>query len=187
MDEAGIEAKGIAPLQPMFAKIAAIADRAALARLLGEGLRADVDVLNNTDLYTDNVFGLWVSPSFDDPTHYSPFLIQGGLGMPDREYYLSAKEAMKKARAQYLAHIAAMLKLAGIDGAEAKAQRIMALEVKIAKSHASRADSDDVQKGNNSWVLADFAKASPGFDWGAYFAAAGLQNEKRFIVWQPRR
>jgi putative endopeptidase len=67
MDEAGIEAKGITPLQPMFAKIAAIGDRMALARYLGQGLRADVDILNATDLYTDNLFGLWVSPSFQDP------------------------------------------------------------------------------------------------------------------------
>jgi hypothetical protein len=74
MDEAGIESKGITPLQSMFAKIAAIGDRTALARYLGEGLRADIDILNATDLYTDNLFGLWVSPSFQDPTRYSPFL-----------------------------------------------------------------------------------------------------------------
>ncbi|MCE9521952.1 MAG: M13 family metallopeptidase [Alphaproteobacteria bacterium] len=185
MDEAGIEAKGVAPLKPVLAKIAAVNDRAALTRLLGEGLRADVDVLNNTDLYTDNVLGLWVSPSFDDPTRYSAFLIQGGLGMPDRDYYLSDKEAMKKARAQYVTHIAAMLKLAGIEGGEAKAQRIMALETKIATSHASRSESDDVQKGNNPWARADFAKNAPGLDWGLYFGAAGLEKQKRFIVWQP--
>ncbi len=185
MDEDGIEAKGAAPLKPVLARIAAIGDRAALARFLGEGLRADVDLLNATDIYTDNVFGLWVSPAFDAPTTYAPFLVQGGLGMPDREYYLSDKEAMKKARTQYVAHIAAMLKLAGIDGAEATAARIMALEVKIATSHASRSDSDDVQKGNNPWPRADFAKQAPGLDWDAYFAAAGLAKQKRFIVWQP--
>jgi putative endopeptidase len=76
LDEAGIESKGITPLQPMFAKIAAIGDRSALACYLGEGLRADIDILNNTDLFTKNLFGLWVSPSFHDPTHYSPFLFK---------------------------------------------------------------------------------------------------------------
>jgi len=124
MDEDAIEAKGLAPLRPALARIAAIADRAALARVLGESLRADVDLLNATDTYTDNVFGFWASPALDDPTRYVPFLVQGGLGMPDREYYLSDAEAMKKARNQYLAHVAAMLKLAGIGDAETKAQRI---------------------------------------------------------------
>src|SRR5262249_38360883 len=128
MDEGGIESKGITPLQPMFVKIAAIGDRTVLAGYLGEGLRADIDILNNTDLYTDNLFGLWVSPSFQDPFHYSPFLFQGGLGMPDREYYLSDADVMKKMRTAYLAHITAILKLAGIADTEAKASRIMALE-----------------------------------------------------------
>ena len=185
MDESGIESKGLTPLQPMFAKIAAIGDRTALARYLGEGLRADIDVLNATHLYTDNLFGLWVSPSFQDPTRYSPFLLQGGLGMPDREYYLSDADAMKKARTAYLAYVTAILRLAGIADAEAKASRIMALETKIAQSHASRSDSGDIQKGNNLWARTDFAAKAPGLDWNAYFAAAGLDKQKTFIVWQP--
>ena len=185
MDESGIESKGLTPLQPMFATIAAIGDRTALARYLGEGLRADIDVLNATHLYTDNLFGLWVSPSFQDPTRYSPFLLQGGLGMPDREYYLSDADAMKKARTAYLAYVTAILRLAGIADAEAKASRIMALETKIAQSHASRSDSGDIQKGNNLWARTDFAAKAPGLDWNAYFAAAGLDKQKTFIVWQP--
>ncbi|MBP6013807.1 MAG: M13 family peptidase, partial [Alphaproteobacteria bacterium] len=185
MDEAGIEAKGVTPLQPMFAEIAAIADRASLARYLGSHLRADIDILNSTDLDTDNLFGIWVSPSFQDPARYYPFVFQGGIGMPDREYYLSDSDAMKKARAAYVAYIAAQLKNAGIANAEAKAPRIMAFETKIAQSHSSRSDSDDIQKGNNPWNVADFAAKAPGLDWNAYFAAAGLAKQKIFIVWQP--
>ncbi len=185
MDEAGIEAKGVAPLKPMFAEISAIGDRAALARYLGSHLRADIDILNATDLFTDNIFGLWVSPSFQDPSRYSPFIFQGGLGMPDREYYVSDKDAMKKARAAYLAHIVKMLNLAGVANAEAKAPRIMALETKIAQSNASRSDSDDIQKGNNPWARADFAAKAPGLDWNIYFAAAGLDKQTNFVVWQP--
>ena len=185
MDEAGIEAKGIAPLKPLLAKVDAITDRVSLARYLGETLRADVDIFNATDLYTDHVLGLWTSPPMDNPATYAPYLVQGGLGMPDREYYLSDKEAMKKARQQYLAHIAAALKLAGIADAEAKAQRIMALETKIAQSHASRADTNDVQKGNNPWARADFPKKAPGIDWNAFFTAATLNAQPRFVVWQP--
>ncbi len=185
MDEAGIEAKGAAPLKPLLAKIAALADRTALSHYLGETLRADVDVMDATDLYTDNIFGLWTSPALDDPAKYYPYLLQGGLGMPDREYYLSDKDTMKKARTQYVAHIAAMLKLAGIADADAKSQRIMALEVKIATTHASRADSEDVQKGNNSWARADFSKKAPGLDWNAYFAGAGLDAQSLFVAWHP--
>lgn len=185
MDEAGIEAKGVAPLKPMFAEISAIGDRTALARYLGGHLRADIDILNATDLFTDNIFGLWVSPSFQDPSRYSPFIFQGGLGMPDREYYVSDKDAMKKARTAYLAHIGKMLELAGVANAEAKAPRIMALETKIAQSNASRSDSDDIQKGNNPWARADFAAKAPGLDWNAYFTAAGLDKQTTFVVWQP--
>lgn len=184
MDEAGIEAQGLKPLGPTLARIAAISDRTSLARYLGETLRADVDILNNTDMYTDNVLGLWVSPSLQDPSRYYPFLIQGGLGMPDREYYLSGSEAMQKARTAYVAHVAKVLQLAGIADSATKATRIMALETEIAKNHSSRADSDDLQKGNNLWASSDFAVKAPGLDWGTYFKAAGLDRQKAFVVWQ---
>jgi len=185
MDEAAIEAKGAAPLAPVLARVAAIADRAGLTRVLGENMRADVDAFNATDLYTDNIFGLWAQPAFDAPDVYAPYLIQGGLGMPDRAYYLENDASSMRARANYVSHMAAVLKLAGIADAETKAVRIMALETKIARAHASREDSDDVQKGNNPWTRADFAAKAPGMDWNAYFAAAGLGAPKRFVVWQP--
>src|SRR5205823_2061951 len=76
MDEAGIEARGLEPLRPMFARIAEIGDGQALARYLGGTLRADVDVLNSTHLHTENLFGLWVAQDLDDPSKYSPFLLQ---------------------------------------------------------------------------------------------------------------
>src|SRR6185503_2032383 len=79
MDEAGIEAKGLRPLQPTLDRIAAIGDRKGLARYLGGTLRADVDALNATDMYTDNVLGLWVAQDLNDPSRYLPFLMQGGL------------------------------------------------------------------------------------------------------------
>ena len=84
---------GSTPLQPTLDSIAAIRDRKDLARVLGSTLRADVDVLNNTNFYTENLLGLWVAQDLDDPTHYSPFLLQGGLGMPDRSYYVDSSAA----------------------------------------------------------------------------------------------
>ena len=102
------------PLQPALDSIAAIRDRKDLARVLGSTLRADVDVFNATNFYTENLFGLWVAQDLDDPTHYSPFLLQGGLGMPDRSYYVDSSAAMATIRAKYQEHIAAMLRLANI-------------------------------------------------------------------------
>ena len=71
--------------------------------MLGSTLRADVDVLNTTNFYTENLFGLWVAQDLDDPTHYSPFLLQGGLGMPDRSYYVDSSSAMATIRGKYQA------------------------------------------------------------------------------------
>ena len=185
MDEAGIEAKGNRPLEPALENVARIQDRAALAAALGGSLRADVDVLNATQLHTSNLFGLWVAQDLDDPARYSPFLLQGGLGMPDREYYLDSSPRMADIRAKYRNHIAAVLKLAGVADAEAKAARIFELEHRIAETHVSRAESEDVEKGNNHWTRQDFATRAPGLDWTGFFAAAGLESRPVFVVWQP--
>jgi putative endopeptidase len=185
MDEAGIEAKGLTPLKADLARIAAIKDKTQLATVLGGNIRADVDALNATDFYTDNVLGLWVSPSFDDTSKYAPFLLQGGLGMPDREYYVSDKASMVEARTKYLAHVEKILTLGGVANAAAKAKAIMALETELAQASGTRADSADVQKANNSWTPADFASKAPGLDWTAFFTAAKLSNQPRFIVWHP--
>ncbi|MGR4866334.1 M13 family metallopeptidase [Caulobacter sp. LARHSG274] len=185
MDEAAIEAKGITPLKADLSRIAAIKDKKTLAAVLGGNVRADVDALNATDFYTDNVLGLWVSPSFDDTSKYAPFLLQGGLGMPDRQYYVGDSASMREARAKYVAHVAKILTLGGVADAEAKAARIMALETRIAQASGTRADSADVQKANNSWTPADFAAKAPGLDWKTFFTAAGLADQPRFIVWHP--
>src|ERR1039458_5920126 len=87
MDEAGIEAKGLKPLQPHLNAIAAIHDKRELARALGQTLRADVDALNNTNFHTSNLFGMWVAPGFNDSDHYTAYVMQGGLQLEDREYY----------------------------------------------------------------------------------------------------
>jgi len=185
MDEAGIEARGLKPLQPALERIASISDRQSLAQALGTTLRADVDVLNATNFTTDNLFGLWVAQDLDDPSRYAPFLLQGGLGMPDRDYYLDPSPRMAEIRLKYQAHIAKVLELAQIPDAQAKAARIFELERRIAEAHWSREASGDVVKGNNLWRRKDFDSKAPGLDWGAYFAAAGLGQLQDFKVWQP--
>jgi len=185
MNEAAIEAKGLAPLRPHLDAIAAIKSKRELSAALGQTLRADVDALNNTNFHTSHLFGLWVAPGFNDSEHYTAYLLQGGLQLPDREYYLSDSEHMRDIRGKYQAHVSAMLKLAGFTDTDARAERIVALEHAIAEKHLSLADNDDIHKANNTWKQSDFAAKAPGLDWAEYFRAAGLSQQASFIVWQP--
>ncbi|HZV23540.1 MAG TPA: M13 family metallopeptidase [Luteimonas sp.] len=185
MDQAGIEKRGLAPLQPEFDRINAIASGTDLARVLGEGLRADVDPLNATNYATQQLFGLFVAQGLEDPSHNMAYLLQGGLGMPNRDYYLSADPAMVAIRDKYKAYVAALLKQADVADADAKAAAIYALEEKIAKAQASIVETEDVHKANNPWPVADFAKKAPGLDWPTYFQAAGLADQQTIDAWQP--
>ncbi|MDQ3265407.1 MAG: M13 family metallopeptidase [Myxococcota bacterium] len=185
MDQAAIESKGLTPLQPELARLAAMKTRAQLSRELGATLRADVDALNMGDVETEQLFGLWVSEDLNDPSRYTAYLLQGGLGMPDRDYYLVENPRFTALRDKYQLHIAAMLKLAGMSGADARAVGILELEKKIAQAHWAQVDTREVSKANNPWLRADFAQRAPGMDWEAYFGAAGLGAQQDFIVWQP--
>jgi endothelin-converting enzyme/putative endopeptidase len=111
--------------------------------------------------------------------------MQGGLQMPDREYYLADSDRMRDIRTKYLAHVSAMLKLAGLTDPDARAQRIVELEHAIAEKHLSRVEDEDIHKANNTWTQADFAAKAPGLDWAEYFRGAGLSKQASFIVWQP--
>jgi len=185
MDEAAIETKGLAPLRPHLDSIAAIRNKSELARAFGESLRSDVDALNNTNFHTANLFGLWVAPGFNDSEHYAAYLLQGGLELPDREYYLADNDTMRDLRAKYEAHVSAMLKLAGFTGTDARAKGIVDLERAIAEKHISLAEGEDIQKANNTWTQADFTAKAPGLEWAEYFRGAGLSGQSSFIVWQP--
>src|SRR5262249_6228832 len=137
MDEAAIEKRGLSTVTPILNRITAIADRRGLAKELGATLRADVDPLNATNFHTDHLFGLWVAQDFNEPTRNTAYLLQGGLAMPDREYYVSESPRMVETRTKYVSHVAAVLELAGIADAPAKAEQIAALETKIARVHSS--------------------------------------------------
>ena len=180
-----VDSLGLKPLQPELAKVKAIANKQELATVMGSLLRADVDPLNDTNFHTMHLFGLWTSPGFREPGHYAVYLLQGGLVMPSRDYYLSNTLHMQQIRAKYAQHIAAMLRLAGYSQPDARASKILALEVAIAKVQESLANSEIVQNANNVWTPADFAKKAPGLDWTAYFAAAGLAQQRKFYIWQP--
>jgi putative endopeptidase len=182
MDEAGMEAKGLTPLSDQMATIAAISNKTSLSAYLGGTLNTEVDGLTST---SDHIFGVWVNQGFEDSEHCVFHLMQGGLGMPDRDDYLDSSSRMAALRAQYQSHIAAVLKLAGVADSEGKGGRIVALEIRIAQAHAPDADAADVFKQNNPWKRAEFIVKAPGMDWDAYFGAAGVSGQSEFIVWQP--
>ncbi|MDQ8048279.1 MULTISPECIES: M13 family metallopeptidase [Luteibacter] len=185
MDEAAIEKAGLAPLQPALGAIDAIGDKAALSTALGAQLRADVDPINATNLDTGHLLGLFVAQGLEDPSKNMPYLLQGGLGMPNRDYYLKNDKDMVDARAKYAAYVEALLRQAGTPDAAGKAKAIVALETKIAQAQESIVDSEDIHKANNPWPRSAFASRAPGIDWDAYFKAAGLDDQPTFIVWQP--
>jgi putative endopeptidase len=185
MDEASIEKHGLAPLKPSFDQIDAIKTRDDLASVLGSQQRADVDPINATHFDTENLFGLFVTQGLEDPSHPMAYLLQGGIAMPSRDYYLSQDPQMAAFRAKYQTYVTSLLKLAGTPDAEAQAKAIIALETKIAQAQESLVDSQDVHKANNVWSMSDFAQKAPGLNWNAYFKAAGLSDQPHIDVWQP--
>jgi putative endopeptidase len=182
MDEDGIEKKGLTPLDDEMATISVISNKTSLSAYLGTTLNTEVDGLTAN---ADHIFGVWVNQGFNSSAHYVFHLLQGGLGMPDRDDYIDPSPKMAELRARYKTHISAILKLAGFADSENRAERILALEVRIAQSHAPDSDAADVFKQNNPWKRGDFNVRAPGMDWDAYFMSAGASREPEFIVWQP--
>ncbi|MBN8736836.1 MAG: M13 family metallopeptidase [Xanthomonadales bacterium] len=185
MDTAAIDKAGLAPLKSELDAIDAIRTRADLARMLGSRLRADVDPINATHFNTEHLFGLFVTKGLEEESTQVAYLLQGGLAMPSRDYYLSKDAHMAEARDKYKTYVAALLKQAGIADADKQADAAIALETKIAQAQESLIDSEDVHKANNLWPIAEFSKKAPGLDWNEYFKAAGLVDVKRIDVWQP--
>jgi len=133
LDEATIEAKGLTPLADEFARIAAITNKTQLSAYLGTTLSAEVDGLTAS---SEHIFGLWINQGFQDADHNVVHFFQGGIGLPDRDDYLDSSQKKAALRAQYQAHIAAMLKLTGITDADTRAASVLVLETRIAQAFA---------------------------------------------------
>jgi putative endopeptidase len=182
MDQAAIESKGLAPLAGSLSEISAISDKASLSAYLGTTLGSEIDGLTSN---SDHIFGVWINQGFEDAAHNLPHIWQGGLGLPSRDDYLDPSAQKTELRAQYQAHLARVLKLAGVTDAETGAAAVLALEVGIARAFAPDSDAADSSKQNNPWKRGDFDSKAPGLEWKAYFQAAGLAGQEDFIVWQP--
>ncbi|MFB9110687.1 M13 family metallopeptidase [Flavobacterium gyeonganense] len=168
------DSKGVAPIQPEFAKIDAINDYKDLAVYFGRANRLGINTPLVLSVYSD----------FKDPTKYTTVTWQGGLGLPDRDYYLSADAKMKEIRAKYLVHIDAMLKLAGLENSAAKAKTILALETALASKQMKKEDTRDMIKLYNPYPVKDLNTLMPDFDWSAMLKASGFDKEKKIIVTQ---
>ncbi|MHA6512455.1 M13 family metallopeptidase [Tessaracoccus sp. Z1128] len=175
MDTERAEALGATPLQPVFAAIDAIGSTSDLAGHLGWSLRHGLSPL--VHLYEESDPG--------EPTRYAVFSSQGGLGLPDEAYY--REEGHAEIRELYLAHVTRVLALAGFADAADQARAVMDLETAIAAHHWDRVRLRDLRAMYNPTSYDDVVAASPGFDWDAFLAGAGIPREKltEVIVSQP--
>jgi predicted metalloendopeptidase len=186
LDTDAIDKTGIAPAKADLDAIAAIADKKQLSAAIGHTLRADTDPLNSTNFQTENLFGIFVTQALKLPGEVVPYVMQGGIGMPEREYYLAKDPEMAKLRDQYRAYVGRFLQLASYPDAPAAAGRIMALETKIAGAHATRAESQDFSQGTVVWTRAELEKNAPGLEWAALLDAAGLANVAKFEAYHSK-
>jgi putative endopeptidase len=189
MDRAAIDARGAAPLLADLAPVRAAADRSRLAAEMGRLAREwqGTPPLGRMPRYFPAPFPIGIGQDSRDPTRYMPEMGQGGLGMPNRDYYLKSDADSLKTQDAYRKHLTAMLALTGVPTGEAamRAAAVYDFEHALADAHWTLADSRDADKTYNPWSVADLNARAPGFDWAAYLGALGLARRPAIIVNQP--
>lgn len=173
MDEAGIEQLGLTPLGPLLARIGDVKDAASLASVLA-------------DLHRMGAFaGFSFSVEQDDKesSRYSMMLGQGGLGLPDRDYYLKDDAKSKELLAAYRAHVARMLGLAGFDAKDA--DRVLALETRLARASMTRVELRDPNAIYHAMTPIQLRSAAPGFPVELYLKTLGVPTPDHYVVRQP--
>ena len=170
MDDARIEKLGAAAIRPQLDAVRKAKDRTALAALMGR---------TNAD-FESALFNLGMDIDLKDPKKYAVYIFQGGLGLPDRDYYLKPDFARQKAA--YESYAAKLLGLAGWNKPAQAAKDIVAFETKVAEASWSKTEQRDLNRVYNPMTIAELAKAAPGFPWAAYFEQAQLGDLQRIIV-----
>ena len=170
-----LDERGIGPLREGLAQLSAIDSRAALIEALG---RSQLDA-------TASPFGWYVGADRRDPDRHQLVLSLGGIGLPDRDYYLLDTEQYVSVRSEYVAHIERMLGFAGIENAAEKAQAVLALETAFAENLWPRADRRNRDLTFNPMTYTEFKAAYPNMDWDAYWAAAGISEIEDLNVSYP--
>ncbi|WP_431260345.1 M13 family metallopeptidase [Roseateles chitinivorans] len=175
MNTAAIDKAGLAPVKPLLDSIAAIQTREQLATWLG----AQTGVV-------DLPVPLGIEADYQDPTINRLQTWQGGLGLPDRDYYLKKDdERLGKARGAYVDYLQTLAKAAGIADPAGSAQRVLALEERLAQVQWDKVELRDPQKTYNPMTPAELALKAPGFDWNAFFTAASLPGLDKLSASQP--
>jgi putative endopeptidase len=162
MDEATVERLGASPLQADLAEVREADTREKIAALMGRTQGG----------FGASLFAAQIFEDLKDPKTISAYIGQGGLGMPDRDYYLEASFAAQKTA--YQAYVAKALELAGWPDHEQAAADIVAFETRIAEQHWTQVQNRQIDKIYNPATLAELAAAAPGFDWSAWAESAGL-------------
>ncbi|PTY08874.1 hypothetical protein DB347_04700 [Opitutaceae bacterium EW11] len=178
MDEAAIEKAGLQPLQPFLEKIAAIKTKEDVGSVI-------------SDLYGRGVgmgFSFWVQVDDKNTTSMIAGFGQGGLGLPERDYYFDEGPDAESIRQAYVVLVAKLLELSGDKPADAKtaADAIMGLETKLAKASRKLVDLRDPEKNYNKYARAELTKLTNTLDWERFFAGVGMPaSEKSVLVGQP--
>jgi putative endopeptidase len=175
MDEAAIEAKGLAPIQARLDEIGKIADVTGILNAFAASSRE----LGNTPFTT------FVAQDERAPEQHIAFIVQGGLGLPDRDMFDEKAAQFAPLREGYKRYMAAMLGLAGVPDAEKRAAAVYALEEKIAAVHWTRVQNRDAQKTYNKLTIAQLQRRASGVDWKPWLTAVGLDGQAAVNVNQP--
>ena len=186
LDTAAIDRAGIAPARADMDAIAHTADKRQLSAAIGKTLRADTDPLNATNFQTENLFGIFVTQGLTAPGAAIPYLMQGVIGFPEREYYLASDKEMVRLRDEYRAYVRKILELAGYPDPRGAGDRLLELETKIARAHATRAESEDFAAGAILWTRAELERHAPGIDWSALLNAAQLGGAQTFQAYHAK-
>jgi len=174
LDTATIEAKGLTPIKPWLDQVHGLKSKAGYPALVAQADRNGIRI----------PFGVYVGQDDKNPEVYVLNMSQGGLGMPDRDYYLSTDAKQVATRTAYEKHLETMLTLAGEPNGAARAKAILAFETGIAKVSWTRVESRDATKTYNMMTVAELKKKAPGFDFAAYYTGIGA-NVDKVIVSQP--
>ncbi len=176
MDEARADTLGIAPLASEFARIDAITTKADLATYFARQLKLGVG---------GTVIQGGVEGDAQEPTRSVLYVSQGGIGLPDRDYYLKTDPKLQDIRAKYVDYVTAMLGAASVPDAKAAAAGVMALETSLARAHWTNVENRDAVKTYNRVPVKDLASRFPGMDWTAWTTELGVADAPHVIVSQP--
>jgi putative endopeptidase len=172
MDEARLDTLGAAPIGPELSAIRAAKDRQDIAELMGR---------NNTDFYS-TIFSLGIDVDLKDTSRYAVLATQGGLGLPDRDYYLKPSFASQKAA--YQTYVAKLLTLVGWPEPETNAAAVVAFETRVADASWTRAQQRDVEGTYNPQTQRELAALTPGFAWQRFLSGADLNGVDRLVVFE---